>query len=89
MAVRTTTPNQREPLRLLRRLDFTGTLRRHGLFEQLNARGRVRGRALRLGGGRHPVAFDKQLRGVKLFLNLKKGVQRILRDFVLCLARRN
>jgi hypothetical protein len=58
------------------------------LFEQLDARGHVRGIAVRLGGGRHPIAFDEQLRGVKLFLNLKKGVQRILCDFVLCLARR-
>ena len=79
--------NQREPLRLLRRLDFAGALRRHRLFEHLDARGHLRRIALRFGGGDHPIAFDEQLRGVKLFLDLKKGVQRILRDFVPGLAR--
>ena len=81
--------NQHEPLSPLRRLDFTGPLRRHGLLEQLDARGHVRGRTLCLGGGRHPVALDEQLRAVNLFLNLKKGVQRILRDFVLGLTGGN
>ena len=73
----------------MRRLDFAGALRGHGLLEQLDARGHVRRVALRLGGGGGPIAFDEQLRGVKLFLNLQEGVQGILRDFVPGLARGN
>jgi len=54
----------------------------HGLFEHLDARGHFRRITLGFGGGGHPVAFDEQLGAVQLVLNLKKGVQGVLRGFI-------